>query len=84
MTKKDFQKIIVFCPIMTFGQIKTVQLCSTLSKQSLRLHYGFSCLPMQLTIQKNSLERHLNVSFQFITSKIEVSNHDNDASVETV
>ena len=41
-------------------------------------------LPLQLTIQKNSLERHLNVSFQFITIKIEIFNHDNDASVETV
>ena len=41
-------------------------------------------LPLQLTIQKNSLECHLNVSFQFITIKIEIFNHDNDASVETV
>ena len=30
------------------------------------------------------LERHLNVSFQFITIKIQVSNHDYDASEETV
>ena len=37
-------------------------------------------LPLQLTIQTNSLERHLNVSFQFITIKVEVSTHENDAS----
>ena len=57
---------------------------STLSKQSHGLQYGFSYLPLQLTIQTNSLERHLNVSFQFITIKVEVSTHENDASEETV
>ena len=58
------------------ANLKTVQLCSTLSKRPFGLDYGFSYLPLQLTIQKNLLERHLNVSFQFITIKIEVSNHD--------
>ena len=53
-------------------------------RQSLGPHYGFSYLPSQLTIQLNSLEHHLNVNFQFITIKIEVFNHDNDASVETL
>ena len=66
------------------ADLKTVQLCSTLSKRPLGLDYWFSYLPLQLTIQKNFLERHLNVSFQFITIKIEVSNHDDDASEETV
>ena len=66
------------------ANLKTVQLCSTLSKRPFGLDYGFSYLPLQLTIQKNLLERHLNVSFQFITIKIEVSNHDDDASEETV
>ena len=58
------------------ADLKTVQLCSTLSKRPLGCDYGFSYLPLQLTIQKNLLERHLNVSFQFITIRIEVSNHD--------
>ena len=58
------------------ANLKTVQLCSTLRKRRLVHNYGFSYLPLQWTIQKNLLERHLNVSFQFITIKIEVSNHD--------
>ena len=33
-----------------------------------------------MTVQKKILERHLNVSFQFITIKVEVSTHENDAS----
>ena len=66
------------------AEIKTVQLCSTLSRQSLGVHYGFSYLPLHLTVQKKKLERHLNVSLQFITIKVEVSTHENDASEETV
>ena len=38
----------------------------------------------QLTVQKNFLERHLNVSFPFIIIEVEVSPHENDASEETV
>ena len=82
--KMTFKKWSCFVQPWDLAQIKTVQLCSNLSRQSLGLDYGFSYLPLQSTIQKNFLERYLNVSFQFITIKVEVSTHEKKASEETV
>ena len=67
----------MFCPTMTFWPTwKRYSYVPLWVSGHLDLTMDFPTCHYSWLFRKNLLERHLNVSFQFITIKIEVSNHD--------
>ena len=76
--------MILFCPTMRFGQKKNGIDLFHPEKAVTWTSLQIFLIALAIDCSENLLEGHLNVSFQFITIKVEVSTHENDASEETV